>query len=207
MNKYVIYIIALLSGFCSNNIFNDLYKKLEKKEIILLEGVRIILTIEEKSFNTLNTFSQIEIWIDSQIVFKDESTTEYIFGNNSWPQARKIENGIYEVVIEVFDAPDLNKLRAFYFRDNVLINSKVLPFFESQPEDINYDGIKEYFGVMHISDAHENPDSCYYNPVLYYKVSNNGIDLDSSLTIMMNKKIWGEFYGFEQNEIIVPCAR
>lgn len=207
MNILVIYIIAFASILLSDFSVSEFFSKNEEKEIILNEGVKIKLLIEETSFSAMNTYNEIEIWIGSHRVYKEESATEYIFDNNIWPQARKVENGIYEVVIEVFDAPDINKLHAFYFKGNNLINTKVLPFFGSMPEDINYDGSKEFFGVMHISDAHENPDSCYYNPVLYYKVSNSGIDLDSSLTIQMNKKIWGDFYGFEQNEIILPCAR
>jgi hypothetical protein len=207
MKTVVFCLISIIFGFCSIGQTGNLNKKRQTKEIILQEDVRIIIPLDEKSFSDSNIYSHIEIWIDSKKVFSDTSTTEYLFDNKGWPQARKINNGGYEILIEVFDAPDFNKLQAWYFKDYLLVKMKVLPFFDKKPEDVDNDGMKEYSGVMHIADAYENSDSCYYNPILYYQITNQEIDMDSTLTIKMNKKIWGEFYGFEQSEKVIPCSQ
>ena len=184
-----------------------LNKKQQTKVILLHENVKIVISLDNKAFSDFNTYSNIEIWIDMKKVFRNMTTTEYLFDNGNWPRARKLRNGEYEILIKMFDAPDFNKLQALYFKDGHLERLKIYPFFDNAPKDVDNDGIKEYSGVMHVSDVYENSDSCYYNPTLYYKDTEQGIDLDSTLTIKMNKKIWGEFYGFEQSEKLLPCNK
>lgn len=207
MKIFLFCLISVVLGVCCIGKPSTLNENRRVKEVFLQENVKIVIPLKEEAFSESNTYSHIEIWIDSQKVFSDTSTTEYLFDNKNWPRARKIKNGEYVILIEMFDAPDFNKLQAWYFKNYHLIKMKVFPFFDKAPEDIDNDGIKEYSGVMHIADAYENSDSCYYNPILYYKITNQGIDLDSTLTIRMNKKIWGEFYGFEQSEKLLPCSK
>lgn len=175
------------------------------KVISLQKDVNIVIPVIEKDFNDSLTYTHIEIWVDSKLVFKDTTLTEYLFGDKQWPQSRKLKTGEYEVLIPVFDAPDFNKIKALYFRNDSTTRSIILPYFDDFPKDYNNDGREEYVGVMNITDAYENNDSCYYNPALYYQMSDWGIKLDSNLTIEMNKKSWGVFLGFYQKNIALPC--
>lgn len=38
-----------------------------------------------------------------------------------------------------------------------------------------------------------------YNPIIFYTLSTNGLVLDSSLTITVNRQIYGDFYGYHYN--------
>lgn len=192
---------VLFVNFCTRE------KRVNKniKIISLQENVNILIPVSEKNFSDSLTYTHIEIWMNSKLVFKDTTLTEYLFGDTQWPQARKLKTGEYEVLIPVFDAPDFNKLKAYYIRNDSMMRSTILPYFDVFPKDYNNDGRKEYVGIMNITEAYANNDSCYYNPALYYEVSDWGIKLDSNLTIEMNKKSWGDFFGFNQRDIALPC--
>ena len=85
-----------------------------------------------------------------------------------------------------------------------MIQSQILPVFGSKPEYIN--GRNVYSGYLNIADKPCNDcDSGYYNPILYYQVTENGIFLDSTITIMKNTIKWGGFYGFEISDRVLPC--
>ncbi|MDD4971276.1 MAG: hypothetical protein PHT07_17745 [Paludibacter sp.] len=46
-----------------------------------------------------------------------------------------------------------------------------------------------------------------YNPIMYYKLTTTGFQLDSTLTIERNKVIYGEFYGYKYNaKIEMPIS-
>ena len=198
--KYLFLCLLFSSSCFSGNDTKNPFKK-----IPLNKGVKIIIPVQEKDFNDSLTYSHIEIWIKSKKVYYDTSLTEYMFGEKLWPHSWKLDNGEYIVLMPIFDAPDFNKLWALYFRHGKLIQKQILPYFEDPPRDIDNDGQEEYVGIMNVTDAYENSDSCYYNPALYYEKTDAGIKLDSTLTIEMNKISWGNFYGFNSSSIVLPC--
>jgi hypothetical protein len=202
---WYLFLCVLFLTLCDGKRINPNNNNSLLKVISLQKDVNIVIPVIDKDFNDSLTYTHIEIWIDSKLVFKDTTLTEYIFGDRQWPQVRKLKTGEYEVLISVFDAPDFNKIRALYFRNDSTTRSTMFPYFNDLPKDYNNDGKKEYVGIMNIADAYENNDSCYYNPALYYEISEWGIKLDSVLTIEMNKKSWGVFLGFYQKNIPLPC--
>lgn len=199
------FFILLLFSACSHKPLME--NNFKVKEIALMANVKILVPIQEKEFSDSLIYTNIEIWIDSKLVFRDTTLTEYFFEMGRGPKARKTINDEFEVVLPVFDAPDFNKLWVFYFKDGLLIKKEVLPFFDKDSEDLDRDGKKEYWGIMHVIDAYENSDSCYYNPTLYYEITDVGIQLDSTLTIEKNSKFWGGFYGFDFSDKVLPCKQ
>lgn len=178
------------------------------KKIMLKENVSITIPIIESKFNDSLTFKQIEIWIGNDKVFTDTSHTEYLFDElNNWPKARRLRSGDYEVLMKVLGAPDLNKLSAFYIKDLKIKGKKVFPYFEQTPRDYDNDGVEEYSGTLNIAEAYQSNDSCYYNPTLYFKDTDDGLQLDSVLTIKMIRKIWGDFHGLVRTELVLPCPK
>jgi len=152
--------------------------------------------------------SNIEIWKEDTRLYKDTTQTEYRFlCDSAFTKVRQLKDGRFEILLEVFDAPDLDKLFAIYLKGNKYAGKEIFPYFEKPPSNMDDDGNLECSGVMDIIDAYENSDdSCYYNPTLYYEITDLGIKLDSALTIKKNKEYWGDFYGFDRTyEIVLPC--
>ncbi len=146
----------------------------------------------------------IQIWIKGRKVFED---TAHIFEAGRWPRGGKLANGQYEISLQQFDAPDLDKTHNFYFYDGRLVKEQILPYFEQQGADIDKDGRLEFWGILHLIDGYNASGMCYYNPTLFYEESANGLRLDSVLTIAQNREIWGRFFGFEQQFIKLRCPR
>ncbi len=178
------------------------------KEFRLGDEFKIVIPVTEDKVDSLLTYSGIEIWKGKKLVYTDTGATEYFFNSKAYHRVFKLENGNELVLISVFDAPDLNKIAGYYFENSKLIKLEVYPDFLSSDCDTDNDGKPEFAGLLNISESPcSSCDSCFYNPTLYYELTESGLDLDSSLTRERNKKIWGSFYGFSQTEIVLPCPR
>ncbi len=200
---YLLTVIIACDFFRCNTSKNNVCSETAIKEFRLEENVKIIVHFSGKFSDSL-TYSRIEIWIGENQVFKDTTSTEYLFDSKFYPQERKLKNGNYEVLMKVFNAPNYNKIQAFYFKDNQLDNKLLFPLFQEKP--IILDGKPEYFGVMNISEPPcYNCDSCFYNPTLYYEKNDLGIVLDTIQTVKINTEKWGGFYGFKLSNKILHC--
>jgi uncharacterized protein YukJ len=203
MNNILFVCLLIGSLSCQESYEKKTFADKGKKEILLDNKVKIIIPLSQKFSDSL-TYSNIEVFIDNVKVFADTTKTEYILNDRSYPRARKLRDNRQEILFKILGAPDLNNLIAYYFKNNKLIQSQILPVFGSKSEYI--DGKNVYFGYLNITDKPCNDcDSCYYNPILYYQVTDNGIFLDSTITIMKNTNKWGGFYGFEISERVLPC--
>jgi hypothetical protein len=194
-------VFILISLFCKETLssWGDV------KEIEINSEVKIVIPSAE-NFDTKKLYSGIEIWIKGKKVYRDTSSNEYVFGDKLWPRARKLKSGSYEIILHLFDAPDFDKLKVLYIKDNQVIASKNIPFFENSHKDDK--GIF-YSGILNVVDAYSSKqDSCFYNPMLYYRETEAGITIDSLMTKVMNEQYWGRFYGFELDEkIILPYPK
>jgi hypothetical protein len=127
--------------------------------------------------------------------------TEYQFEDKLYPIVLKTVNDKYELLFEINDRPNKNYLKRIIVIDNKVAQVDKLPTFISRPKDLDDDGIKEYAGFWDYSQIWgENNALIAYNPILYYSISENGLELDSSLTIEKNGAIYGDFHGFEFSE-------
>ncbi|MBC7381862.1 MAG: hypothetical protein H7296_02580 [Bacteroidia bacterium] len=129
--------------------------------------------------------------------------------DSSFTKIKKLKDGSYELVLEMFDGPDYDKLVAIRIKNGKLLGKQILPYFNSPPENMDNDSYLEYSGVLHsVETPCGNCDSCYYNPTLYYEITDSGIRLDSLTTVRKNKENWGNFYGYYRSEnIALPCKR
>jgi len=178
------------------------------KEFRLGGEFKIVIPVAEDKFDSLQTYSGIEIWKEKEVVYADTSATEYFFDSKTYHRVFKLKNGHELVLISVFDAPDLNKTAGFYFENSRFIKMEVYPDFLSSDCDTDTDGKPEFAGLLNNSESPcSSCDSCFYNPTLYYELTDSGLNLDSSLTRERNTKIWGSFYGFYQTDIVLPCPR
>jgi len=179
-------------------------QKIKFKEINLLDGIKIIFPLTN-NFDENFTYMHIQIWGSNKKIFEDTTETEYLFDDKEWPKIIKAPEGLYLLYLKIFDAPDFNKLHQFTIFHHNLLKIDTLPFFYEPIKEIG--GKQVYCGILNILETPcDNCDSCYYNPKLYYKLTENGIFLDSILTIKMNTIQWNGFYGFNPRiDIVRPC--
>jgi hypothetical protein len=173
-------------------------------EVNLKYDFKIMIPTLGEKFDSCKHYMNFEVWLKNKKIYKDTTQNEYRFlCNKSYTTVRRLVDNRYELLIEMFDGPDIDKSFVLYVKNKKLEGIKLLPFFEDAPEKI--DGKMEYHGIMHTIDGYQN-DSCFYNPTLYYSITDHGIILDTLVTKRRNSEIWGGFYGFEQSDkIILPC--
>lgn len=113
-------------------------------EININDTIKILISTQGEKFDICKPYSHIEVWVEEEKIFSDTSENEYLFlCENAYTSARKLNNNRYEILLEKFEAPDINKLLTIYVKDNKFESIKILPFFNSLPEDIDNDGKKE----------------------------------------------------------------
>jgi hypothetical protein len=203
-------VIVLLLVFCYVIVTSAIknksngFNKENNTEIDLKYDFKIIVPTLGEKFDSCKHYMNFEVWLKNKEIYRDTTQNEYRFlCNKLYTTVRKLAGNRYELLIEMFDGPDIDKSFVLYVRNKKLQGIKLLPFFEDAPEKI--DGKMVYHGIRHTIDSYQN-DSCFYNPTLYYAITDHGIILDTLVTKRKNSETWGSFYGFEQSDkIILPC--
>lgn len=174
-------------------------------EINLGHDIKLVIPTHGEKQDSCRHYTNIELKYGNDRVYQDSTQNEYIFlCNKFYPQARKLRNNRFEILLEEFDGPDIDKTLAIYLKDGKFESAKLLPFFGNAPEE-DIDGKKEYHGILNTIEGYSN-DSCYYDPMLYYYITEDGIMLDSLVTRQKISDRWGKFYGYERSDkIVLPC--
>jgi hypothetical protein len=153
-----------------------------------------------EDFNTFKTYSFFELSKSGKTLYTD-TTLEYEFGDKLFPIVLQTGRNKFELLFEVNDRPTKNYLKRLTLKEDKVLKIDTLPTFISKPSDLNHDGIKEYAGFWDWSEQWgETEIKTDYNPILYYKITTTGLQLDSLLTKKRNKVIYGDFYGYNFNE-------
>jgi hypothetical protein len=160
------------------------------------------------SFDNIDVFyTNLRISIFGKTVFVDTSSTEY-FLSSIHPHYRKLSNDHHEIMVLVSNRPQKDYVFYIVSDGNSILNSrKIASVSISSPK--KHDAVPDIikFNGNHFTNIFDNSeslcgdcDSSFYNPFLSYFVSDSGISLDTPYTINVNKKYYGDFYGFEYND-------
>jgi len=154
-----------------------------------------------EDFGNFKTYSYLEVWHNNLKLFTD-TTKEYEFDEKLYPILNQLKTDVFELLIKFNDRPSKDKLTFLRIENDKIIKNVRLPIFDNKPEKIN--GILEYSGDCDDSEEWDENGKTYivYNPTLYFKFTENGLKLDSTLTILRNKEQYGKFNGFQYNENI-----
>ncbi|NUQ82756.1 MAG: hypothetical protein HUU10_14185 [Bacteroidetes bacterium] len=178
-----------------------------EKIIWLNDRIQLSFIQDGDLIDSLKTFSFIKVRYDDQVVYADSTNREYFFDGPAWPGVIPVTNSRDLAIIPVFDAPDMNNLLVLTISVGKLEQEMLIPMQSGLPADCDGDGKMEFSGIMTVAEGYGTGDSCYYNPTLYYEITETGLELDSVLTISGNKKKWGRFNGFHGTDDIFPCER
>ena len=185
---------------------NTLRESKTTKTIQLDFSFRVALG-QEEDFKTFKTYSFFELSRSGKIVYTD-TLLEYEFADKIYPITLQTGKNKFELMFEVNDRPSKNFLKRLTIKDDKVIKIDSLPTFISKATDLDKDGTKEYAGFWDFSEVWGEPISkTDYNPILYYKITTTGLQLDSLLTKERNTIIYGEFHGFDFSEnIVMPIS-
>jgi len=171
------------------------------KTLLLDFGFKVALGKEE-DFKTFKTYSLFELSKSGKIIYSD-TLLEYELGDKIYPITLQAGKNQFELIFEVNDRPNKNYLKRLTIKDEKVIKIDSLPTFISKATDLDKDGTKVYAGFWDYSEVWgESETKTDYNPILYYKITTTGLQLDSLLTKERNTIIYGQFHGFKFSEKI-----
>ena len=176
----------------------DTTQKLSIKRIKLANELSINID-EEEDFDGFKTYAFIEVVHHNKIIYTD-STEEYEFGDKLYPIVNELDNDGYEVLLEINDRPNRNKLKYLKIQGGKIIADKELPTFIAKASNLDRDSLLEsagYWDYAPATESQNNISKTTYNPIIYYEWTNDGLRLDSTLTIQKNTEIYDTFKGFD----------
>jgi len=111
----------------------------------------------------------------------------------------------YFVLFNVLDPPGVDKWYIIQIENGKKKNEVVLP--EGSISDFDDDGKYELGGYRIIEAYCRNCDSAYYNPPVYYELS-DGFPFDSIAVQSAAKNMFGQFFGYSQDyNVIVSLSK
>jgi hypothetical protein len=176
--------LVILSGFCY-------YKKPKPFSAIYLNQITVTGFYEE---DLPEYVINLKCKINGQLFYAD-TLNEFEFQNCIWPTAKQIGKDKYQLLLELSDRPDKDKIVLLTIAGNKLLAKQTIPTFDSSYRTAN--GIQEFSGELEYAEAMNNPHKTQYIPTLFYADKTTGFELDTAKTIAFNKSKWGKFYGFK----------
>ena len=174
-------------------------------DTIIVFSSHIKLTGQHSTEFGGTSFNPISIFSDNKLIFKDSTKEYWLTSNEStqYPKHLECADGNCQILIDVDERPNKNELvRLTITKDGKLTQDR-LPIFIWNPLDIDNDKKLELEGVLTNGETTSNGDTAFYNPTLLYELTDSGLCLDSAATKEKNIKIWGQFYGYEYNEVFL----
>jgi len=175
--------------------------KHNNKTIKLKYGFQIIVNKEGEPLDS-KYYSHLVIKRHGKTIFRDklkDTLNEYEFKDKLYPIIDSLNGNTFEILVEVNDRPSKSYLRYFKIVNDKILKIKELPTFFGKAANLDNDSNLEYAGIRDLVEF-ISEEKVYYNPILYYEITSNGIVLDSVLTIRKNKYIYGRFMGFRSSE-------
>lgn len=129
------------------------------------------------------------------IVFHQDSTLLYVFNSHDYPTYIRDTNYEY-ILVERRNTTSLNKMDVFRLNKDGIDSIFSIPVFGNQGMDIDNDGITEYWAKLD-SELELKSRRKVYNPIIAYEISESMLRFDSLITIELNKREYGKYYGTE----------
>ena len=156
--------------------------------------------------NDVNTLTLMK---DHKKVFGD-TNNQYI-KDEVYPLLLHFGMGHDEILLRFGDAPSLDEVIRLFIKDNSLVKIDTLPSFDRGASDLAGDGKPRFAAIWDLRQEWDDSlgvQLTTYEPILYYKLTDLGLILDSTMTRSANKRIYGKFYGYEPTEEkSFPAAR
>lgn len=154
------------------------------------------------AIHRFTTFASLRVLHGNRVVFCDSSdSASYELRDGAYPILLKFPDSLFEIAVLLSSPPAADQARLLSIRNDKLVRSKIIPKFFGPPKDLAGNGTREYAGILDLAEEwgrgpNDTTVVTAYNPILYYKLTRNGLVLDSALTRLKNRVIYGRFYGY-----------
>jgi hypothetical protein len=136
---------------------------------------------------------RLKIKRNEDLIFEADTLHKYKFKNHTFPTYIETDSLEY-VLIERSDRSLFNKTDVFRISKGKVDSIFSIPHFELKGMDIDKDGINEYWATLNFVESNGR-GTIGYNPILVYEIESDRINFDSTTTVDLNKKVYGQFLG------------
>lgn len=202
--RQLLFLLTITIASCGTSKQNSNGLTLDADTVVVFSD-HIKLTGQHSEDFGGTCFNPISVFFDNKLIFTDSLNEYWLTGYESsqYPKLLKCANGCCQLLIEVDERPNQNELiRLTISKEGKFVQDR-LPVFNWNPTDIDNDGKLELSGILTNGETIANGDTAFYNPTIVYELTNNCLTLDSLATIEKNKKIWGQFYGYQYNDSLL----
>lgn len=166
------------------------------------------LTADPTYVNQYTYYKNLQFTVNNRVVYTDSN---HLFSTyyGILPIIRELNNGAVELLMGFEVEDDYLNILQVIANDNGLIKKDTTPLFEGDHADMDEDGLIEFGGYLsHLDIYCMDCDSTYYNPKLFYEMSEEGMRFDESFTKKWIMDNYGVFHGFESSQkFIVPILK
>ena len=148
-----------------------------------------------------DTYEGIELYHNGQKIFRD-TIEQYIIFQKPYPILNQIKPGVYEFLLNYFNGPNKDLATFLRIEDDKIARKEKLPSFDKKPKLIY--GFLTYNTIWNYGEVWGENGKTYTTcePEIYYKFATDGLQIDTTLTILKNKQKYGRFEGFTYKGII-----
>lgn len=210
-------ILFILIGCVSNSdkqkksvsVVNDTLSRIVKKDSKVYSidttinvGSGFEITYIQDEFSDNSDGSLLTIIHNKKLVYTDKSDF-YVLNDSLNPTMIVLDSGIFQIFLEVDNRPSKNYLKMIKIQFDKIIDSQKTPTFSCKPSHLFDDTTLLYadfwdYSEMWTDSNNKNWFTC--DPIMYYKLTNKGLVLDSLYTLKKNKEIFGIANIFNEKE-------
>lgn len=158
---YLTFLIAFILTACSNNNGRKTVSSIAQsadslqgksninnqvQKTIKLDHDFEIKVGQKEDFEKFETYTLFILTHKNKQLYLDTSFTEYEFGDKLYPIVMRLDNGTFEILVEVNDRPSKNYLKYFKVNQDKIISTEKLPTFISKPSNLDTDENLEFAG-------------------------------------------------------------
>ena len=161
------------------------------------------VSCKQDEFSDNNNGSFLLVKHNNKTIYIDRSEF-YVLDDSLNPTLIALGNDLFEIFLEVDDRPNKNYLKMLKIQSDKVIDSQKTPAFSLKPCHLFDDTSLVYadsWGYPEAWTDSNNRDLVTCDPIMYYRLTKNGLILDSNYTIKKNKEIFGIPNVFTEKEL------
>lgn len=203
MNRMLFLTIVALMLSCG---LKKNYKENENKtdnipKLSIGNGFEII-GADIETYNEFGVFTSLSIVRNEKEIYRLDNLDEFSLDSlKAYLVQSKTNPNQFDLTFEIISWP--SKPRNIWLRiiDNIISSKSIIPAFETHAKNLDQDENLEFAGYWSFFELWGDKEiMTSYNPIIFYEIRENGLSLDSALTIEKNLLIYEKFLGFNFSE-------
>jgi len=178
----------------SNAMVDSVFK------IVMDNGFEIVGG-DVETYRKYGVFTSLNIERNGKPIFQQKEMDEFKLEKLNAILIPNKNRNQFELIYETFSYPSKpvnNKLTIF---NDTVVSTERLPSFETVAKNLDSDSNLELAGYWSDFELWGDKELfTSYNPILFYEVTENGLQIDTPLTVEKNEYIYGKFLGYDFSE-------